>query len=163
MRVFTLEHRKKLSIAHKGKKLSDETKRKMSLKRKGVPHTKEWNENLSKAHKGRIYHEPKRGSEHPFWKGGISNKNNNIRKSTKYKLWRTKVFKRDNYTCVFCKKRGGTLNADHIKPFALFPKLRFIINNGRTLCISCHKKTDTYAGKKLWQKKKKISLSEIKR
>jgi len=34
-----------------------------------------------------------------------------------------------------------------IKPFAYFPELRLVIANGRTLCIPCHKKTDTYLSK----------------
>lgn len=73
-----------------------------------------------------------------------------IRGSTKYRLWREAVFKRDNWTCVWCGARSGSgvavvLNADHVKSFAYYPELRFDINNGRTLCISCHRKTDTYA------------------
>jgi 5-methylcytosine-specific restriction endonuclease McrA len=39
------------------------------------------------------------------------------------------------------------LQADHIKPFAHHPELRFDVNNGRTLCVPCHRKTDTYGGR----------------
>jgi len=86
----------------------------------------------------------KYGKDNPAWKGGISPINERIRQSKEYKLWRESVFKRDNYSCIWCGKTGGILNADHIKPFALYPELRFAIDNGRTLCIDCHKITDTY-------------------
>lgn len=84
------------------------------------------------------------GEEHWNWKGGINNINDKIRKSIEYRLWRETIFKRDNYTCIWCGKIGGNLNADHIKPFSLYPELRFAIDNGRTLCKECHKKTNTY-------------------
>ncbi len=66
-----------------------------------------------------------------------------------YKKWRTAVFERDSYTCVHCGV-GGRLDADHIKPWSLFPKLRYKVSNGRSLCRKCHIKTPTYGyhGKK---------------
>lgn len=74
-----------------------------------------------------------------------------IRQSWAYKKWREAVFQRDSYRCTECgdcnkKGRGKTveLNADHIKPFALFPEERFNIDNGRTLCVNCHRNTETW-------------------
>lgn len=92
------------------------------------------------------------GSLSPNWRGGATPKNQIIRTSKEYKLWRVAVFTRDNYTCIWCGVKCGNgkkvfLNADHIKPFALFPELRFAIDNGRTLCVDCHRKTDTFGGR----------------
>lgn len=92
------------------------------------------------------------GAKSGGWRGGVTPINESLRKGTEYKEWRSKVFERDNYTCKECNMRGGRgkkiiLNADHIKPFAFYPELRFEISNGRTLCIDCHRKTDTYGSK----------------
>ena len=66
------------------------------------------------------------------------------------KEWRKAIFARDNYTCQLCGKCGGTLQADHILPYCTHPELRLDLNNGRTLCVECHKKTPTY-GSKVWK------------
>lgn len=90
--------------------------------------------------------------KHNFYIDGRTPKNVKIRHSIEYRLWRESVFKRDNWTCQWCGVRSGNgkkviLHADHIKPFAYFPDLRLELSNGRTLCRSCHAKTDTYKGK----------------
>lgn len=61
--------------------------------------------------------------------------------------WRVMVFERDNFTCQICSQRGGRLQADHIKPVCAFPELRHVLSNGRTLCVECHKSTETYGSK----------------
>lgn len=103
-----------------------------------------------------------RKENNPMWRGGVSSENVLLRNSEIARSWVKEVFKRDNYTCQFCGSRSGngravTLNADHIKPWSLYPDARYDINNGRTLCVSCHKKTDSYAGKALRMVKKDFS------
>ena len=125
----------------------------------GSKHSEEAKLKISKNIKGtkRPYKERphKAGANSPFWKGGVSSEHMRIRSSHKSKEWRKAIFKRDNYTCVLCKKRGGRLQADHIKPFADFPELRFDLDNGRTLCIDCHRNTDTWGSKTRWKKYEK--------
>lgn len=87
------------------------------------------------------------GEGNPSWKGGITPENKRIRRSKEYMKWREAVFNRDDHTCQACHVRGGVLNADHIKQFAYYPESRLDVNNGRTLCVDCHSKTDTYKKK----------------
>lgn len=100
-----------------------------------------------------------KGKESPGWKGGVTPVQRVLRNSDKYLLWRSKVFKRDNYTCQKCKNIGGKLHAHHIRKFSIilndlaqnYPLLSVIdlaeqcrelwdIWNGITLCEKCHKK-----------------------
>jgi len=88
------------------------------------------------------------------WQGGKTPEGIRIRNSRKYAEWRKAVFERDNYICIICGyDKGHILQADHIKPFAHFPELRFDVDNGRTLCKNCHKKTDTYLEKAKYLKR----------
>ncbi|NCC70883.1 HNH endonuclease [bacterium] len=89
-----------------------------------------------------------RGQKSKFWKGGVSKRNhrerNKIMATLEYRNFRRLVLERDNYTCQEC---GNTkkLEIHHIKSFQKYPKLRFNINNGITLCNKCHRKTDSYS------------------
>ena len=145
----SIETRKNISKSLTGRKMSEEQKRKISEYQKSHLNSG----SFKKGHKMSIETRKKislshKGEKSNLWKGGITPIHTKIRGSMEYRLWRDAVFKRDNYTCIWCgDNKGNNLNADHIKPFAYFPELRFAIDNGRTLCESCHKTTDSW-GKK---------------
>lgn len=88
-----------------------------------------------------------RGSKNGNWRNGASRKSDLIRKSVECLDWKAGVFVRDNRQCVICGSMDR-IEADHIKPFSVYPDLRFNISNGRTLCHTCHRKTDTYGNTK---------------
>lgn len=107
------------------------------------------------------------GENHWNWQGGKTSLIRKIRNCFEYINWRKSVFVRDNYTCTWCGIKSGNgkaikLNADHIEQFsklitkfkissfeqAINSKELWDINNGRTLCLDCHKKTETFANKK---------------
>ena len=144
-RTFTDQHREKLRLAGLGKKHTEATRAKLREIRKGTQ-AGEKNHFFGRSHSPETGKKVS-GENHYNWQGGRTAENKRMRKSPEYRLWREAVFARDNHTCRFCGKRGGELHADHIKPFAYFPELRFAIDNGRTLCVPCHKSTPTYGAK----------------
>lgn len=143
----TEEARQKMSKAKVGRIPWNKNKTGGTSGMKGKKHTLETLKKISETGRGRIpwnkgiKHSKVSGKNHWNWQGGIASLHSKIRNSVEMKLWREAVFKRDNYMCIFGgKEHGSKLQADHIKPFALFPELRFAIDNGRTLCEDCHKK-----------------------
>lgn len=158
----TPEIREKMRIAATGFKHSEETKKKISeISKRQKPKimSQEARRKISDIKKGKK--NPKiTGSNHYNWKGGVTTLNMVIRSSIKMRQWRCDVYQRDDYTCQWCGQRGGKLNADHIKSFSDIMreyKIKSLedaesceelwnINNGRTLCVKCHWKTDNYGG-----------------
>lgn len=78
-----------------------------------------------------------------------------IRSSHEYREWRKKIYKRDKYICQNCNKKYNKLHAHHHKmTFSQILKNNNIqniddaikcpdlwnIDNGITLCVSCHRK-----------------------
>lgn len=151
MKIFSKKHRKAISNAMKGRKLSEEHKRKV----------KENHANM-------------KGKKCNWYIDGRTPLYTKIRALNESINWRKQVYKRDNYTCQRCGKKG-ILNAHHIKSFAkileefleyynwLDPvkdKYKLLslskkwedfwnIDNGITLCGDCHKQTKSYLNKGL--------------
>uniref|UniRef100_A0A6H1ZFK3 Putative homing endonuclease n=1 Tax=viral metagenome TaxID=1070528 RepID=A0A6H1ZFK3_9ZZZZ len=82
-------------------------------------------------------------------KSNRTNKRYYHNNNKKYKQWRSDVFTRDNWTCQTCGIRSKSseivyLEAHHIKCWAKYLKLRYIVGNGITLCKECHNLTKNY-------------------
>ena len=159
---FSAESKLKMSIWQKGKpKWSEEERKRIGDQQRGKkkpPRSLEYRKNIRLQNIKRI-----KEGRHNLWKGGITPLMILIRSSTKYMEWRKSVFRNDNFTCVLCKYHSGNghtveLNAHHIKPFsillrenniksmedALICKELWDVDNGKTLCVCCHRKTDTW-------------------
>ena len=88
-----------------------------------------------------------RGEKHYNWKGGISKDVHSIGEPN-YKVWRNAVFERDDWMCRMCGKKNCYLEAHHILSWSENPELRYVVENGLSLCRPCHVTTDNYRGKK---------------
>ena len=75
---------------------------------------------------------------------GAANETSVARQSARYRRWAKGVLTRDGYRCQHCgsytHKFGDedAMYAHHVKDWERHLELRFIIENGLTLCNSCH-------------------------
>jgi predicted DNA-binding protein YlxM (UPF0122 family) len=167
MEAGAIENYKKSWTQTRKQKQVDRLKGKppKNLTHKGYNHSEEHRKRMSERFSGE--NNPmfgKVGINNPCWVEPEKRKTslyNQIRNCYKMNEWRCAIFKRDNYTCVLCSKHAGILHADHIKQFAVIIfenniktlhdaldyKELWLINNGRTLCVDCHKNTETYCKK----------------
>jgi len=143
---------RKLSLIKKGHIVTDATRRKISLANAGRKLTDNHRKKISESNKGRKgYWMGKHFSEEhraklsinarkPRNKHGYrSTENSRARRTIEMHSWREAVFNRDNWTCFICRKRGGIINAHHMESFSINKALRASVENGVTLCITCHR------------------------
>ncbi len=137
----------------KGHKLSEEAKKKISIRMKEKRIKPPSNLGKKFPNRKKPSKITWRGENHGNWKGGITPLEVLIRSSFKNRQWRSDIFTRDNFTCQDCGRKER-LETHHIKP--LFEIIKdyniktledadvceelWNLNNGTTLCISCHKK-----------------------
>lgn len=177
------ETRRKISEAGKGRKQTEDTKRKIGIHNRALialgkhnlqaltpeqralaSKNKPPTLNLTEAERDRRRNFFS-GSNNPKWAGGVTPLTMKIRLCNKYAQWRKAVFRRDNWTCQKCKRRGCPLEGHHLFPFCMlirelfetfsgkptfedamaFDKL-WDISNGLTLCESCHDSEREYFG-----------------
>jgi len=138
---WTEEQKTRIKNRYKGKKLSLETRKKMSIaqignkKFLGKKHTEKTKKKMS---------ESQSGDKNHAWLGGKSFEpyttdwTNTFRRS---------IRERDFYTCQVCKEPQGdaALSIHHID----YDKQNNDIKNLISLCTSCHIKTNT--NRKYWQ------------
>lgn len=128
-----------------GWKLSEETKNKISKNNARTWLGKHFSEEVKQKIKNKLLGKYSGEKSWRWIKDRTSLKNYyKTRQNPEYKQWRKKVFLKDDYRCMDCGARGSAngkkiiLNADHIFPWAKYPRLRYELQNGQTLCQACH-------------------------
>ena len=120
------ETKKKMRLAHLGKKLPEAQKIKISQSKKGIrtsfttgcqPGNKHWN-----------------------WRGGVSTERELIANRKKERIWAKKVKERDNWICQKCGTHKGKMIAHHKIFWTPKAESNYDLENGITLCKSCHRK-----------------------
>jgi len=136
------ETREKISIARKGKNVGTDNywfgKKRSFEQRMYLSKIKKSSGQWKGVNNPRHVY-PLFGENNGRWQGGITSINEKIRNSEEYLNWKLSVFKRDEYICQCCGNgKESILHAHHIENFSTNEDIRFDINNGITLCKSCH-------------------------
>jgi len=116
------------------------TRRKREQKRRFCSH----------ACRGKYFSGPMNGN----WLGEKGkNRDHNERQRTitcqEYLTWRKNIIDRDGWVCLCCGNKNN-LVAHHLKCYWDYPEERFVMDNGITVCRSCH--TNIHLNKVLFVK-----------
>lgn len=144
-RKDTDEVRKKKSISRLGYKMSNSTKEKLRQINTGKSPSQETRDKLSKAGKGRVMSEESRikisaghrGIDVKDFDGFVTPKNKRDRDLLFKNGISKQVCERANYCCNICDSKL-TVVAHHLEAFATHPELRFDLDNMVCLCVPHH-------------------------
>ena len=88
-----------------------------------------------------------RGENNPNWNSNLTDeerKHDRDLQRNKIIKWRESVLDRDDDTCQSCNVKSEKLEAHHIDSWKEHKDDRFNIDNGVTLCKTCHKACHSY-------------------
>lgn len=78
------------------------------------------------------------GEDHPNWNPALTNEERVIKRNTPEDTrWRLSVYRRDRFRCQKCSSNKN-LNAHHVLNHKSYKELRYEVDNGITLCETCH-------------------------
>ena len=144
------ETKRKLSVVHTGSHHSEETKSKISIASSGKDHSGENNPHFGKKHseetKAKISI-ANSGEKHPLWQGGIQHEPYGLGNDEELK---EQIRIRDNYTCQECGVIWDGIEKKFHPHHIDYDKNNHIPWNRITLCRSCHSKTNT--NREYWMK-----------
>lgn len=137
VRMANPETRKKISEGLKGKEKTLTHRNNLSKALKTSPEAKKTQ--FKKGKDNPAFGRNQTGAANNNWKGGATNKNQKLRNDPQYKIWRQTCMERDHYQCTECGAKGY-LQVHHIKTISESPELIWVVENGKTVCVSCHEK-----------------------
>lgn len=105
------------------------------IKTYSILHTIDWS-----GENNPMYGRQRFGEENPNYRHEITDEEREVGRLIEgYGVWRKAVYDRDNYTCQCCGyDKGGTLNAHHLDGYDWCKEKRLDVDNGITLCETCH-------------------------
>ena len=148
------EHKRKIGESGIGRIVSKKTREKIRqshLGKKLPPFTKKHKEKLRQSHLGRSWghhtreskekiRQSRLGEKHWRWNPNRELLKRNLRNDPEYKQWVRKVKLRDKQTCLINDENCKGYNiVHHIFPWRKYPKLRYELTNGITLCQAHHR------------------------
>lgn len=84
-----------------------------------------------------------RGENNYQWK---TDREETGRNTPEYREWRRKVLERDEHICQKCGETYWSMTAHHIINYSEESKMRYVVDNGVTLCRPCHTEFHTQFG-----------------